>query len=278
MKSVSANLLTHLGSEVTTLATLFRITRADGTIKRFTTHDEDISYGGFSYESSASYSASAVQTTAGLEVDNLDVDVLIDSAGITEAEILAGLYDYAVVEIFQVNYKGLADGQINLRKGRLGEVSLRRGVFTGELRGLTQHLQQTIGRVYQRRCDADLGDARCTVALGPHTVTGTVSVATSRQVFTASAVPALAGGKLTWTGGANSGFAMEVKSIAGSVITLNLAMPYDLQVGDAYSVHSGCDKKLSTCRDTFNNVINFRGHAHYLPGADAVIRYPDAHA
>jgi len=278
VKSVSANLLTHLSGEVTTLATLFRITRIDAVIKRFTTHDEDISYGGFSYESSASYSASAVQTTSGLEVDNMDVDVLIDSAGITEAELMAGVYDYATVEIFQVNYKSLGDGQLNLRKGRLGEVSLRRGVFTGELRGLTQHLQQTIGRVYQRRCDANLGDARCTVNLAAHTVAGTIPTPTSRQVFTGSAVPALPGGKLTWTSGANSGFAMEVKSLSGSVITLNLAMPYDLVAGDGYSVHSGCDKRLSTCRDTFANLVNFRGHGHYIPGADAVLRYPDAHA
>lgn len=278
MKSVSANLLAHLAGEVTTLATLFEITRTDAVVKRFTTHDEDITYGGFVYESSASYSASAVQTTGDLSVDNVDLEILIDSAGITEADIMAGLYDYAAVEIAQVNYKSLADGQINLRTGRLGEVSVRRAVFTAELRGLAQHLQQTVGRIYQRRCDADLGDARCTVNLAPHTVTGTVTAVTSRQVFTASAVPALRGGLCTFTSGNNSGFKMEIKSISGSTLTLNIALPYDVQIGDAFSAYSGCDKRLSVCRDTFGNILNFRGHAVYLPGADQVLRYPDLHS
>lgn len=163
MKTVSANLLAHLGGEVTTLAMLFEIIRTDAVAKRFTSHDEDITFGGFVYESSASYSASAVQTTGDLSVDNVDVEVLIDSAGITESDILAGLYDYAALTIAQINYRTPGDGQIKLRTGRLGEVSVRRAIFSAELRGLAQHLQQTVGRIYQRRCDADLGDARCSV-------------------------------------------------------------------------------------------------------------------
>ena len=277
-KSVSANLLTHLASETTTLAYLLTLTRTDGGVKRFTTHDEDIAYGGFTYESSASYSATAVQTTAGLEVDNLDAEILLDAAGITEADLLAGIYDHATIEVFQVNYQDLSQGQLTLRTGRLGKFDVQRGVFTAEVRGLTQYLQQTIGRVYGKRCNADLGDSRCTVNLAAHTVTGTVTVATSRQVFTASSVPATAGGLCTFTSGSNAGFKQEVKSISGSVITLNLALPYDLQIGDGFSVHSGCDKLHTTCRDTFNNLVHFRGYGLYIPGQDRVLQYPDSHA
>lgn len=35
----------------------------------------------------------------------------------------------------------------------------------------------------------------------------------------------------------------------------------------------GCDRRLSTCRDRFANVINFRGFPH-IPGNDVVLRYP----
>jgi uncharacterized phage protein (TIGR02218 family) len=278
VKTISSGLSTHLAGELTTLTYLFKITRTDGQIKAFTTFDEDLTYGGLTYESSASYTPTAVQTTSGMEVGNLDVDVLIDSAGITEAELMAGVYDFATIEIFQLNYRSLGDSQVNLRKGKVGQVSLKRGLFTAELRDLMQFLQQTIGRAYSRRCDADLGDSRCKVNLAPHTVTGTVSAVTSRQVFTASSVPTTAGGKLTWTSGNNTGFTMEVKSISGSVITLNLAMPYEIQVGDGYSVYAGCDKRLSTCRDTFNNIANLRGHGHYIPGQDKALQFPDRYA
>jgi hypothetical protein len=35
----------------------------------------------------------------------------------------------------------------------------------------------------------------------------------------------------------------------------------------------GCDRRLSTCRDRFNNVANFRGFPH-IPGNDFILRYP----
>jgi len=44
-------------------------------------------------------------------------------------------------------------------------------------------------------------------------------------------------------------------------------------VGDAYSLIPGCDKLLTTCRDKFSNVDNFRGEPH-LPGMDAILRGP----
>ncbi|MGH8566845.1 MAG: DUF2163 domain-containing protein, partial [Gammaproteobacteria bacterium] len=161
-------------------------------------------------------------------------------------------------------------------KGTLAEeITVRQTDFVGELRGVMQPLQQTIGRVYSKRCDADLGDTRCGVALGPFTVTGTA--AANRSRFTASAVPSRPHGKLTWTSGANVGLSMEVKSLSGSEIRLILPMPYDIAVSDAYSVYAGCDKRQSTCIATFNNIINFRGFP-FIPGQDKVLRYPDAHS
>ena len=35
----------------------------------------------------------------------------------------------------------------------------------------------------------------------------------------------------------------------------------------------GCDRRLSVCRDRFDNVANFRGFPH-IPGNDFVLRYP----
>jgi hypothetical protein len=59
--------------------------------------------------------------------------------------------------------------------------------FTAELRGMTQKLQQSVGRVYAPACDADLGDTRCGVTLASFTVTGAVTTATSARVFTDTA-------------------------------------------------------------------------------------------
>ena len=59
------------------------------------------------------------------------------------------------------------------------------------------------------------------------------------------------------------------------VVTLDLwqTPPEALAPGDAFTVTAGCDKAFGTCRDRFNNIVNFRGFPH-MPGNDFVMRYP----
>lgn len=276
MKAISSALLTHSQGDVSTLALCWKITRRDGVVLGFTTHIEDLVISGVTYAAATgSYSATTVRSTSDLAVDNLEIEAILDSAAITEADLLAGLYNYAAVELFEVNYLDLSMGKLTLRKGTIGEVSVDGPRFSAELRGMMQALQQTIGRVYAKRCDADLGDTRCSVALAGITISAAVTAVTDQSVFTASAVPARAGGKLTWTSGENAGLSMEVKTIAGSVVTLNLPMPFAIAITDTFDVYPGCDKNLSTCRGTFNNVVNFRGYP-YIPGPDRALQYPDA--
>ena len=42
MKTVSAGLEAHLALEATTLATCWKVTRTDGTVYGFTSHDKDL--------------------------------------------------------------------------------------------------------------------------------------------------------------------------------------------------------------------------------------------
>jgi len=275
MRPVSANLKAHLEGETLTVCTLWKITRADAQVFGFTDNSRAVVYDSVTYEASAGHTPSSIRTTATLGVDNLEVQSVLDSAAITEADIQAGLWDYAEVEIMLVNYLSLGDGHMLLRKGWLGNVKTGRSTFVAELRGMMQPLQQTIGRVYTPACDAALGDARCGITLASYTVTGSVTTATSARVFTdttrTEADGYFDGGLITWTSGDNDTYSMEVKSsTAAGVITLQQGMPNDTTIGDAYSLSAGCDKLLATCRDKFSNVVNFRGFPH-VPGPDKVI-------
>jgi uncharacterized phage protein (TIGR02218 family) len=49
-------------------------------------------------------------------------------------------------------------------------------------------------------------------------------------------------------------------------------MPEPIAVGDTFTVTAGCDKRFATCRDRFDNVLNFRGYPH-IPGNEYVTRY-----
>lgn len=274
MKHLSSALSTHLQQEVTTLATCWRITRRDGTVLGFTDHDQNIVVDGITYLAATGFTPTAISSSSALNVDNLDVEGMLDSAAISEADLMAGLYDFAEIMIFQVNYAGPNTGQLLLRTGWLGEVAIREGRFIAEVRGLTQRLGHRIGELYSPSCRAAFGDTRCKVNLAALTVTGTVDGSAARNTFQDAARVEAAGifsfGKVTFTSGSNTGLSMEVKEYAPGKVTLVLPMPYDIAPGDNYSLVQGCDKTFATCGQRFGNAVNFRGEPH-VPGLDRML-------
>lgn len=274
MKHISAGMGAHLAQEVTTLATCWKLTRSDGVVMGFTDHDAPLSVDGLQYAAESGFTPTAVAATASLSVDNLDVEGMLDAQAITEADIMAGRYDFAEIEVFQVNAREPQTGRIFLRRGWLGEISLQNGRFVAEVRGLTQKLSQPIGQLYAPACRAELGDNRCNVAIAGFTHSGTIETVDSRSLFADSSRSEekgyFAAGKITFTSGENAGIAMEIKAFADGVFTLALPMPYPVAAGDSYSVQAGCDKNFATCAQRFDNAVNFRGEPH-VPGMDRML-------
>jgi uncharacterized phage protein (TIGR02218 family) len=279
-KTISTALAQHLAGEVTTLATCWQITRRDSLVLGFTDHVRDLIVDGVTYRAASGYTRTAIRGTADLAVDNLDVESVFSDDGITQEDLRAGRYDFAEVRMLLVNYQDLGQGILKLRRGWLGEVTIRDGMYVAELRGMTQRLQMTVGEVYAPDCAADLGDARCGVDLAALEDSGAVDAVISATAFTtvlAQATGWYDGGELAWTGGANAGQTVAVRSWDAATGMLALFLPalYPMQVGDEFTIRPGCDKSFATCQTKFDNVINFRGFPH-VPGTDQVLSYPDA--
>jgi len=281
MKTLPPGLQDHLDGGTTTLCWCWKIVRRDGAALGFTDHDAPVSFDSVTYAATTGFTASEVQSTLGLAVDNLTVMGALSSEALNENDLAAGLYDNASIEIWRVNWSA-PDQRVLMRKGSLGEVRRGKTGFTAEVRGLSHVLNQPVGRVYGHSCDADLGDARCKVALAP--AAGTVAGVTDARRFAVSGLSAygdgwFTGGKLTFTGGANEGRAMEVKRHAASANAVSIelwqAMSEPIMAGDAFSIAPGCDKQFATCKSKFANTANFRGFP-YMPGNDAVLSYPAA--
>ena len=281
MKPISTALNSHIAGEVTTLATCWALNRRDGTEMFFTDFDEDLVIDGDTYLAASGYSRSAIANSSSFSVDNIDIIGNLTSDVIREEDLFAGLYDFAEVRIFMVNWQDLSQGTLPLRRGWIGEVSAQDGAFTAELRGLAQALLYEVGEVYSPLCGADLGDSRCSVDVDALIETDVVASVTSRDQFTLTsydgADDVLNGGVLTFTSGANAGRACEIRGWTQSdkALTLYLEMPYGIEVGDAVSFFPGCDKRFSTCRDIYSNHLNFRGFPH-IPGTDALLETGDA--
>lgn len=276
MKSLSVALAAHYQQDTTTLATCAKATLRNGTVLGYTGHISELTISALLYVPGLIDNPSAVQSTAGTDVDNLELLGVFEPGVISPADIDAGLWDFAALEFFRVNYLDLTMGTDPLRKGTLGEVRHGKTQFSADLMGMAQRLTQRVGRIIMPTCDVELGDAKCKKDLGAFTngiVATTVTSVTSRRVFAASALTMADGwfenGTITFTGGANTGLAREVKtSLATGALEMQESFPYPVVSGDAISAKVGCLKRFTQdCRDKFSNTINFHGY-HLVPGQD----------
>lgn len=279
MKTISDELKAHLAGDVLSIAHCIRLVRTDAVVMGFTDHDEDITYDAVTYESSAAHNLTSITASANLSVDKTDMETFLDSSYITYDDLRNGVWDYAKWYLFLVNWKDLTQGKLDLAWGWLGKVEAGRHRFFCEASTVFQALDQTLLELVGPGCRANLGDDRCGVNIDDFTETGTVTAVTSNQVFRdenrTEAIRTFAGGLLTWTNtsGNNAGTQMEVKKYAANgTFTLFKSMSGDIQVGDTYSVTYGCNKSFATCKDVFDNVVNFRGEPH-LPGTGRMIQY-----
>ena len=300
-KTIPAALKTHMQQTVTTLATCWRLVRVDGQEYFFTDHDVDLVVDGDTYGAALGTMPKSMQQSGSLAVDNLEVVTFLNSAKVTEADLMAGLFDYATIDIFLVNWASIDDGKLYLAQGwTIGEIEIRDHDFTAEIRGKAQHLQQDICELYSITCRADLGDAQCGVDLDSNfpAYSGSVTyVSEDRRVFiddnlvltpTSSADeldPIYEFGLLTWTSpssgesysGANAGYQMEVKAYDPETgeVELFQAMPNAIEVGDEFTLTYGCDKSADTCKVRYDNIINMRAEP-FLPGPDRMLEVVSA--
>lgn len=236
MKSLTAGMTAHIARRVTTLCTCWRVERTDGVVFGFTDHDVNIVYDGVTYVAESGFSRSAISNSASTTTDGLEAQGFLDEAALTDVDLRAGRFDYAEVELFMLNWENTSHGQIKLRKGHFGEVVVTSsGQFSVEMRGLAQQLSQSVGRSYMASCDADLGDARCTVPIAPEERKALKDYKLGDRVITldtatkASAIP-LANGSF--------GSVADLTTIPGWTLVNMKVVPRDPTVIDGFLVDS----------------------------------------
>ncbi|MCF8473070.1 MAG: DUF2163 domain-containing protein [Emcibacter sp.] len=277
MKTISLELKNHLSEVVTNMVTCWVLTRQDGVRMAFATHDKEIEFDNLIFSPANSFLPSSVSSTNSLNVDNLEINALLSSEGISDKDISSGLFDHAMISIFQINWQAPVQGKLHIRNGWLGEFILKDKYFTVEIRGLSQRLQQVIGDVFSPECRADLGGNNCHVNLEEFSVTGSVTEAFSRNNFRDITRSESDGwydyGLVRWLKGSNAGLKSEVKNFSGGQFILFDNLPNIIMVGDSYQAVAGCDKRSATCGTKFQNFKNFKGETS-IPGTDSLYYYP----
>lgn len=275
--------LLHLQSGHTTVCRAWRIRRKDGTEFGFTDHDQDLVFDGVTFKAGTGLTAASLQQSTGLSVDNTEAVGILSDASVTDADIHAGRFDGAEVLSWLVNWAD-PDQRVVQFRGSLGELKLEAGAFHAELRGLSEALNQSQGRVYQRSCSAALADAQCRADLSSpdYTVQMTVrAMSRDNLMMLSGTAPHADGwfvhGRFEPVDGAAAGLVGHIKSdrmVDGERrIELWEELRATVVEGDTVRLVAGCDKRLETCRTKFSNFSNFRGFPH-IPGEDWLVAYP----
>jgi len=168
VKDISPALKAHIKQEVTTLCTCISIRRRDTRTFYFTDSDSPVTVNANTYLPFYAFTRSSMPTSIELDVDTSEFEAILNSKFVNREDVASGLFDYAEVSVFLVNYVDPSMGIMELRTGWVGEVTTREdGTYSAEIRGLTQILTQRVGEAYSPECRADLGDRRCKVAVNP---------------------------------------------------------------------------------------------------------------
>ncbi|WP_029042678.1 DUF2163 domain-containing protein [Cucumibacter marinus] len=273
----------HLESGETTLCLCWRLTRRDGAILGFTDHDRPLTFDATAFVPMSGFDAGAASARLGAEVDTSEVAGLLDDDRITPRDLELGRYAGAVIETYLVNWLDPAERHLRSRD-TIGEVTEQDGVFRAELRSPHAALNQANGRVYQRSCDADLGDARCGVDLsGPERqrVATVTTVLGGHHLRVTGLEDRPVGwsvqGRAEWLTGERASLvdriAQQDRDDGGDTIATDADLLGSVAPGDTVRIIEGCDRAFATCRDRFGNAVNFRGFPH-IPGGDFILRYP----
>ena len=278
----SDTLTAHLQSGTTHTCHCWLIVRQDGRTLGFTDHDRTLVFDGVTYKPQNGLSARAIASTTGLSVNNTEAFGVLSDAAIAEADIVAGRFDGAAVQVWLVCWDDVTARKM-LFRGTMGEITRGAGGFEAELLGLTEALNQMQGRSFLKTCTAVLGDQRCKFALNhaSYQLKYTLEAPSNGQVFNVTAGGTFhAGwfehGTLRVLTGPASGLQGLIKTDTGTanrVLTLWSPLQAEIRAGDIIRITAGCDKRAVTCQEKFGNFLNYQGFPD-IPGDDWLVSVP----
>lgn len=270
-----------LTGEVTTLAPCWKLTRGDGLVLGLTAHDRDLTMDGVRYRARPGMTPSAVSHAIDLTADSMEAEGPLSSAGFSGLDLDIGRWTDAKVEMFLCDWANAGSGRLALMRGTLGAISRMglgdRDTFRAELLSELAALEAAEPLRLSPLCRAELGDGRCGVDMaGRRLELRALGWSGGRlQLASPPADPErYAWGRIRWISGPLTGLDRRVAGFDGDALLLEEPLPGTPEAAGNIWLWEGCDKRLATCTQRFENGFAFDGEPH-VPGTDALLRYGD---
>ena len=259
--------------ELDTVATFWRIYRRDGAALAFTSHDRDLSFGGIRHLAAPGMIPAAIRLTSELSNDSAEVQGALHHDSIRAADLAAGLYDEAAIEIGAVDWNSL--DHHTLYTGQIGRIEDDNTQFAAELRSTKSLLEQDLVPRTSPTCRAEFCGRGCGLSAARFTavhIVAAIDLEGNRARFTGLDGEPYLDGRMRLMAGPQTGVAFGIVDAQGDWLVLDRPLVAGTSIATRAELRLGCDHTIATCSGRFGNAINFRGEP-FLPGNDLLARY-----
>ncbi|MCU4502058.1 DUF2163 domain-containing protein [Acinetobacter sp. WU_MDCI_Abxe161] len=279
MRQASPKLIALLDADQFIMADLYTITTIQGIEYRYTSYDVNLTVQGKEFRSDGPIiSREGTSLSLGIEVDNLSIKIETNEntkfGDVPVAQAFHnGVLDGARFKLERIfmdinTPTNTSAGTLVLFEGRIVEPELNRHEINASVVSEVDDLKLQMPRnLYTPGCLNTLFDNACGLLNGDFAVNTTIGPnSTPSRILCDLSQPQgwFTQGVVEFLEGANIGIKRTVRLHESGALLLTLPLLDMPAIGEAIRVYPGCDKRLDTCTNRFNNRARFRG-APFVP-------------
>ncbi|WP_347473473.1 DUF2163 domain-containing protein (plasmid) [Acinetobacter thermotolerans] len=285
MRAASPQLIALLDADQFLMADLYTITTVQGDVYRYTNYDFDLVVAGETYHSDGPIiSRDGISMSLGIEVDSLSISIdVTDDQLWNEINIAKAFHNgqldgarFKLERIFmdEATPTDTSAGAIKLFEGRIIEPELDRNSIQASVASDLDELNVQMPRnLYQPSCTNTLFDTACGLLRQNFMVQTTIETgSTAARILCQVNQPQgwFTQGVIEFLEGGNAGLKRTIRMHESGALLLTLPLLEAPQAGQRIKVYPGCDKRLETCQNRFNNFARFRG-APFIPVPETAV-------
>lgn len=274
MRTASPQLIALLNEDQFVMADLYTISTVQGVVYRYTNYDLDLIVGGYNYSSKGPIiSRQGISLSLGVEVDSLNVTIKVineqtfDGIRVVQAfhngQMDGARFKLERIFLSPARKTDTSAGAVVLFEGRLVKPKLDRNRIDVSVASDLDELNVQMPRnLYQPSCLNTLFDNACGMLSEKYAVFSSIDAgSTASHIVCKLTQPQgwFTQGVIELISGPNVGLKRTVRLHESGALLLTLPLPEVPQSGQRIKVYPGCDKRLETCQNRFNNFSRFRG-------------------
>ncbi|WP_303299537.1 DUF2163 domain-containing protein [Acinetobacter pittii] len=279
MRQASPKLIALLDADQFIMADLYTITTIQGIEYRYTNYDVHLTVQGKEFRADGPIiNREGTSLSLGIEVDNLSITIeATENTKFGDVPIAQafhnGILDGARFKLERIfmdmnTPTDTSAGTLVLFEGRIVEPELNRYEINASVVSDVDNLKLQMPRnLYTPGCLNTLFDSACGLLSADFAVNTTIGTnSTPNRILCDLSQPQgwFTQGVVEFLEGANIGIKRTIRLHEAGSLILTLPLLKMPEIGEAIRVYPGCDKRLDTCTNRFNNRARFRG-APFVP-------------